>query len=73
MITRGGWEEAAWRHFAQVMEIGERVLAAKFEDLLRHLDKRRRLVLGAGAQGLGVWGRAGRVSVWLSRKTVSGG
>lgn len=35
------------------MEIGERVLAATFEELLPHLDERRRLVLGAEARWLG--------------------
>ncbi len=34
--------------YGRVMEIDERVLAAKFEALLPHLDERqRRLVLGA--------------------------
>ncbi len=35
------------------MEMGERVLAATFEELLPHLDERRRLVLGAEARWLG--------------------
>ena len=39
---------------ARVMEIDERVLAAKFGALLPHLDERqRRLVLGAEARWLG--------------------
>jgi hypothetical protein len=60
---------------AQVMEIDERALAAKFEALLPHLDERhRRLVLGAEARWLGHGGieRVARAS-GLSRKTVSAG
>ena len=36
------------------MEIGERVLAARFEELLPYLDERRRLVLGAEAPNPGL-------------------
>src|SRR5215470_6558359 len=60
---------------AQVMEIDERVLAAKFEALLPHLDERgRRLVLGAEARWLGHGGieLVARAS-GISRKTVSAG
>jgi len=48
----GGLEEAPWHHFARVMEIGETVLAATFEELLPYLDERR-LVLGAETRWLG--------------------
>jgi len=44
------------------MEIGERVLAARFEELLPHLDERR-LVLGAEARWLGHGG-----SSWSRRR-----
>ncbi len=60
---------------ARVLEIGERVLAAKFEGLLPHLDERgRRLVLGAEARWLGHGGieLVARAS-GFSRKTVSAG
>lgn len=60
---------------AQVMEIDERALAAKFEALLPHLDERsRRLVLGAEARWLGHGGieLVARAS-GISRKTVSAG
>jgi len=60
---------------AQVMEIDERVLAAKLEALLPHLDERqRRLVLGAEARWLGHGGieLVARAS-GVSRKTVSAG
>jgi len=60
---------------ARVMEIDERVLAAKFEALLPHLDERqRRLVLGAEARWLGHGGieLVARAS-GVSRKTVSAG
>jgi hypothetical protein len=60
---------------ARVVEIDERVLAAKFEALLPHLDERqRRLVLGAEARWLGHGGieLVARAS-GVSRKTVSAG
>jgi len=60
---------------ARVMEIDERVLAAKFEALLPHLDERgRRLVLGAEARWLGHGGieLVARAS-GVSRKTVAAG
>ena len=60
---------------ARVMEIDERVLAAKFDTLLPHLDERgRRLVLGAEARWLGHGGieLVARAS-GVSRKTVSAG
>ncbi len=39
---------------ALVMEIDERVLSAKFDAIVPHLDERqRRLVLAAGARSLG--------------------
>ena len=60
---------------ARVMEIDERVLAAKFEALLPHLDERqRRLVLGAEARWLGHGGieLVARAS-GVSRTTVSAG
>jgi len=42
---------------AGVMEIDERVLAAKFEVILPHLDERqRRLLLAAEARSLGYGG-----------------
>ena len=60
---------------ARVMEIDERVLAAKFGALLPHLDERqRRLVLGAEARWLGHGGieLVARAS-GVSRRTVSAG
>ena len=60
---------------ALVMEIDERVLAAKFEALLPHLDERqRRLAMGAEARVLG-HGGIGLVAkaAGVSRKTVSAG
>ena len=60
---------------AVVMEIDERVLAAKFDSILPHLDERqRRLLLAAEARSLGHGGislvaRAARVS----RVTVTAG
>ena len=60
---------------ALVMEIDERVLAAKFEALLPHLDERqRRLALGAEARVLG-HGGIGLVAkaAGVSRKTVAAG
>ena len=60
---------------ARVMEIDERVLAAKFGALLPHLDERqRRLVLGAEARWLGHGGieLVARAS-GVSRKTVLAG
>lgn len=60
---------------ALVMEFDERVLAAKFEVLLPHLDERqRRLALGAEARLLG-HGGIGLVAkaAGVSRKTVAAG
>ena len=60
---------------ARVMEIDERVLAAKFGALLPHLDERqRRLVLGAEARWLGHGGieLVARAS-GVSRKNRVGG
>ncbi len=60
---------------ALAMEMDERVLAAKFEALLPHLDERqRRLVLGAEARLLG-HGGIGLVATaaGVSRKTVAAG
>ena len=49
---------------AVVMEIDERVLAAKFEVILPHLDERqRRLLLAAEARSLGYGG-----SRWWPRR-----
>ena len=60
---------------AMVMEIDERVLAAKFEAILPHLDERqRRLLLAAEARSLG-YGGVSLVAraAGVSRMTVSAG
>ena len=60
---------------AMVMEVDERVLAAKFEAVLPHLDERqRRLVLAAEARSLG-YGGVSLVAraAGVSRMTVSAG
>ena len=57
------------------MEIGESLLAAKFEALLPHLDEgQRRLALAAEAGGLGHGGIAVVArAAGVSRKTVAAG
>ena len=55
MITRAA-EKKPLGVNCPVMEIDERVLASKFEDLLPHLDKRRPAGAGRGGAGAGGMG-----------------